>query len=144
MREIETNTPKITGSEIRPIYPQLWMDSRKVFVEKNSIFNKQRIHTNTIIKAHTYLRVNNEGRWYLIMFVRNHDLPNQYDDDACISNLAIKDALILIGDRIHRDVYAFMVCGKINLNTKDSFGNDVFILDTDQRDESERLSNYEI
>lgn len=65
-----------------------------------------------------------DGKWYLVRFDRELFAP---DNDAI--------------NMFHKEVYRFLIQGIIDPGLKSAiFGADIYPVDEDQRDESERLS----
>jgi len=124
----------------RAIYPDVYTDSKEIWIEKDSFFFKKRMLDKTSLIAETILRQEHDGKWYLIRFISTHDVPNNYGDDVVSHKLTTMDIEKLLIKRLNRDVYTFSILGQVNPSNKDSFGNSMYELDQDQSTEKERIT----
>ena len=137
MAETITTRTKITGGESRPIYPTIWIQNVPVYIEKGRFFPK-RVLEKTHLRARTFIRMEHEGKWYLMEFCREISITANYEDDH-ENHLVVKDAVIRLQQQIYTEVYNYQINGMVCLAFKNIHGGDIFILDEHQISEKQRL-----
>jgi hypothetical protein len=83
-----------------------------------------------VVKVSTYVRQKHDGIWYKVLFVQEHSYETTLD-----ILLTVKG----IQDILRKEVYKFMLFGKIDTHLKDNYGKPVFPEDELQIEEDERL-----
>lgn len=114
-----------------PRYPKIRQEVN--FVKKDNT-------TERCICLETILRKkSDDGLWYIVLFRRtcNHcNVP--YENKAFATH-----EIISLLNSFHTEIYTFLVRGIIGEypDIVDLYGNKIFVLDPDQREEEERLLN---
>lgn len=125
---------------MKPIYPQIHIDTRAEYIAKDSIFFKKRTLNRTIIGLRTFLRVEHEGKMYLQEFFREHQVPAQYEKEH-ENEMAVSQMKIICLNKMNAEVYTHVICGVIDPTLKNQeFGTPIHPLDENQLSEKERTS----
>lgn len=85
---------------------------------------------NHSISFSTAIRIEHEGRWYLNFIYYKYEHPED------LWNNEIK---LYYAQRFYKEVYFYQMCGRADINIRDSFGESVFQLDESQITEVERI-----
>lgn len=114
-----------------PRYPKIKQEVN--FVKKDNITERY-ICLETIVR-----KKSNDGLWYITLFRRTWNHCNvPYDN-----NIFVTYDIFSLTQSFQYDIYQFLVRGIVGdyLCFTDIYGNKLFVLDPDQREEEERLLN---
>lgn len=84
------------------------------------------------VEISTYLRKKHNEKWYKVLVLKKYEIRSDEDNTMSAAISAI--------NMFHREVYLFSILGKIQEGIFSTDGKEVFEIDIDQQEETERLN----
>lgn len=113
-----------------PVTRKVSKSTFPVFGLPNTLTVNELLYTN--IQISSTLRKKHRGKWYLIDFYQSRKVHSSENLEDVKKNYL---------ERLRKDVYCAILFRVVNTKMVDKDGYPIFLLDSDQRDEKERLFN---